>query len=209
MHRESACSVSWVILGLSCRCAKCIAPSRTDKLHPRDCGITNRIPWSFWHIWQVPDGLWVLQRDGITWSVHMIRDWYSRNEVLAIRTCFILESNVLYSSGVAALLNSLLTSVHACQSLRSERWARIGWRTSNGKSLRGLPIESHIYQFAPQSPPNHRTHIVQVKVRDFEALADVSLSHAPFDGSCASFLSEAYWNTRHRRSNWIVRSVTS
>lgn len=44
------------------------------------------------------------------------------------------ESRVLYNNGVAALLKILLTRAHACQSLRSDNCARIGGRTSEGKS---------------------------------------------------------------------------
>lgn len=46
----------------------------------------------------------------------------------------ILESSVRYSRGVAARLNTLLTSAQACQSLLSDRWPSMGGRISNGMS---------------------------------------------------------------------------
>ena len=49
----------------------------------------------------------------------------------------ILESRVRYKNGVAALLKDLLTTVHACQSLLSVNWARMGGRMSKGRSWNG------------------------------------------------------------------------
>lgn len=46
----------------------------------------------------------------------------------------ILESSVLYRSGVATRQNVLLTSAQACQSLLSSNWDNMGGKTSNGRS---------------------------------------------------------------------------